>query len=250
MDCLSAALLGGLVAAVLTSLGSLAALPLHGLTKRLDRLMDVGLAFSAGVMLVASFTSLLLPAVEEWGLPLPLTGFLAGAAVMALVHYTVPHEHIVRGVYDGPAWGRRLRAALLVAAAILIHNLPEGMAIGAASLYEPERGMLLGTAIGLQDLPEGFAVTLPLIPVTGGRLKALAVGVLSGFSELLAAVLTALLGQASSLPFLMGFGAGAMIFVVVREAIPEAFRGGYEDAATLGFFAGFILMLVLDTISA
>ncbi len=243
------ALLAGGVAALLTSLGAVVAVPLYWFGGRVDRLLDAGLGFSSGVMLVASFTSLLLPAIESWGVWLPLLGFLLGALVMGLVHRLVPHEHLLKGVVDGPAGlGSKLEAAVLVALAIIIHNLPEGLAIGFASLYDPRAGWLMGLAIGVQDVPEGLAVTLPLLAVSRGWARPLMVGVLSGVSEWVAAVAAALLGVEELLPVLMGFGAGAMIFVTIREAVPEAFRGGYEDVATVGFLAGFSLMLVLDTL--
>ena len=244
---LVAALLGGL-AALSTSLGSVLVVLLRGRVSL--RLLDVGLGFSSGVMTVASFTSLLLPAIELAGSPgAPLAGFLAGAFSIALVHRLLPHEHPFTEKYEGPMWGRKLRAAWLVALAIIIHNIPEGMAIGAATAYDIATGVATGVAIALQDFPEGLAVSLPVLAATGRTGLAVLVGAASGLSELLVAVPTALLGTlaARSLPLLLGFGAGAMIYVVSHEALPESHRSGYENEATLGFFAGFIVMLLLDT---
>ncbi|ALL01445.1 zinc/iron permease [Pyrodictium delaneyi] len=245
-----AALAMSLLAAVATTVGGLAALPLGG--RRLDpRILDAGLGFSSGVMTVASFTSLLLPAIESAGQPwTPLLGFVAGAAVIAVVHRLLPHEHVLLDRYEGPEWGRRkLRAAWLVAVAILIHNLPEGMAIGAASAYSVEKGIATGLAIALQDVPEGLAVAMPVLLATGNMLAALGLSALSGLCEVATAVPTALLGEAAAthLPVILGFGAGAMVYVVSHEALPESHRSGHEDVATLGYFLGFIVMLILDT---
>jgi ZIP family zinc transporter len=244
------ALAMSLLAAAATTLGGLAALPLG--RRGLDpRVMDAGLGFSSGVMTVASFTSLLLPAIESAGQPwTPLLGFAAGAAVIAVVHRLLPHEHVLLDRYEGPEWGRRkLRAAWLVAVAILIHNLPEGMAIGASSAYSVEKGVATGLAIALQDVPEGLAVALPVLLATGSRLAALGLTVLSGLCEVATAVPTVLLGKAAAahLPVILGFGAGAMVYVVSHEALPESHRSGHEDLATLGYFLGFTVMLVLDT---
>jgi len=123
------------------------------------------------------------------------------------------------------------------------------MAIGASSLYSPLQGVAVGLAIGIQDIPEGLAVTLPVAVTTGRRRLGFAVGALSGLTELVMAGLAALLGAWSTmlLPWLLGFGGGAMIYVVSSEALPESHRSGHESKATLGFLLGFILMLYLDS---
>ena len=238
----------GLLAAFTTSLGGLVILLLRREVS--PRVLDIGLGFSSGVMTVASFTSLLLPAIELSGSStVPLAGFILGALSIAVLHRLLPHEHPFTEKYEGPEWGRKMRAAWLVALAILIHNIPEGMAIGASTAYNIATGIATGVAIALQDFPEGLAVALPVLAATRKKGLAIAIAVLSGVSELVVAVPTALLGSiaASSLPFLLGFGAGAMIYVVSHEALPESHRSGYENEATLGFFIGFIVMLLLDT---
>jgi ZIP family zinc transporter len=253
---LAAAIVGGFFAAIATSLGSLAALALPASSlnseRSLSAVLDVGMGFSSGVMIVASFTSLLLPAINSGGLARALAGFTLGAVVIHIVNETVPHEHIIKG-YEGPRKARDLEekilASWLVAMAVIIHNIPEGMTIGSASAYKASEGLAVSIAIGVQDIPEGLAVSLPLLAATGSRRIALALGVLSGFSEMAVAIPTAMLGvvAAKMLPYLLGFGAGAMVYVVSHEAIPESHRSGHEGKATLGFFIGFILMLALDT---
>ncbi|AEM38789.1 zinc/iron permease [Pyrolobus fumarii 1A] len=247
-DTLLVALAAGGLAALLTSVGALLGI-LFGLSRvKPERFLDVGLAFSAGVMIVASFTNLLMPAMEAWSAPPAILGLITGVVAMIAVHVMLPHEHTRKEAYEGPYWGRKLHVALLVSFAVVIHNFPEGLVIGAASAYDVKSGLLLGLAIGLQDIPEGIAIILPLYLSTGRAVYSLAVGMLSGLSELVMALLGATLGESSMalLPVLLGFGAGAMIFVSVREVIPESFREGHEDEATLGFFLGFIMMLLLD----
>lgn len=252
----AAALLGGGFAAAATSLGSAAVmlLPKRSLeTERgLSAVLDVGMGFSSGVMIVAAFTSLLLPAMDLGGVWRALLGFLTGAIAIHVINEAVPHEHIVKG-YEGPHRGaameRKLIASWLVSMAIIIHNIPEGMSIGSASAYSIAKGLAVSLAIGIQDIPEGLAVSLPVLAATGRTGFAIALGILSGASELLVAVPTAMLGVIAvrMLPYLLGFGAGAMVYVVSHEAIPESHRSGHEGKATLGFFAGFIVMLILDS---
>ncbi len=248
---LGAAVAASLFAALMTSLGGLLAV-LIGVPRsraHLDLLVDVGLSFSSGVMIVASFTSLLLPSIEAYGFSRTIVGFLLGAIAIHFTNKFLPHEHIIKG-YEGPRRvAEKIKTAWLVAVAILIHNLPEGLSIGAASAYSPPHGIILGIAIGLQDFPEGSAVAIPILAATGSRLLALGVSVASGLSEVVMALAAVLAGEASiaALPYLMGFGAGSMVYVVSHEALPESHRAGHEGPATVGFFAGFIVMLLLDT---
>ncbi len=240
------------IAMILTSLGGFGALFLRGRfnEKSFAKMLDLGLGFSSGVMLVASFTSLLIPSIDSYGLNRTLIGFILGAVSIHIINGLIPHEHFVKG-YEGPASGlRKLKAAWLVAFAIIIHNFPEGISIGAASAYSPLNGITIGLAIGIQDIPEGLAVSLPVYASTGKMGRALFLAFLSGLSEVLMAVPAAYLSSISIplLPYSMGFGAGAMVYVVSHEALPETHRSGHEDLATLSFFLGFIVMLLLDTL--
>ncbi|MEB3780916.1 MAG: ZIP family metal transporter [Desulfurococcales archaeon] len=245
------ALVMSLFAASLTTLGSILVLFIRRPTEmeKSSLILDVGMAFSSGIMTVASFTSLLLPAIELSGIAKPLAGFMAGAISIYFLNRIIPHEHFIRG-YEGPQWGiRKLKAAWLVALAIIIHNLPEGMAIGASTALDPREGGIVGIAIGIQDFPEGLAVALPVAIATGNRMLAILVGAVSGASEILTSMLAVLGGIYSIelLPFLLGYGAGAMMYVVSHEALPESHRTGHEENATVGFFLGFIVMLYLDS---
>jgi len=241
------ALVLGLIPALMTSLGGLAGL--IGVRGREEHL-DVGLGFSAGVMVVASFTSLLLPAIELGGVSLVTVGFLAGVALIVLLDRIIPHEHLLKG-YEGPLFMRdRMKHVWLVTMAILIHNLPEGLAVGSSSVVSSSVGLATAIAIGIQDIPEGFAVSFPIAIAGKSKKRALGISALSGLSETLMAVMAALLSSTTTslLVLTLSLAAGSMIYVVSHEVIPETHRYGHESLSTLGFMSGFIVMLWLDTI--
>lgn len=235
------ALITGLIPAALTSVGCTPVL----LGARLsEEARDAGMGFAAGVMLVASFTSLLLPAIELGGAWTALTGFLIGVVLIKSLDVALPHVHAAEGG-EGGRPGREW----LIALAMIIHNVPEGMAVGAAASRDAVEGLLLGLAIGLQDVPEGLAVALPLVPARG-RLVAFSVGALSGLSEAAAALVPPLIIEYVhvALPLMLALAAGAMVYVVVHEVVPEIYGHEHDEPSTLGFFAGFIAMLLLDTL--
>ncbi len=213
-----------------------------------DLYLDFGLSFAAGLMLVASFTSLLLPSISLSNIYVAIAGFIAGVLLILIVDKLTPHEHLEER-FEGPIrFKGRVKAIYLMVLALLIHNIPEGMVVGAGSALTFEKGLALAIAITLQDIPEGFAVSYPLIGLTGKRSKALAIAVLSGFSETLTSFLTGLIIEVSHriTPFLLALAAGTMTYVVSDEVIPETHKRGHEDISTLGFIAGFIIMLFLD----
>ncbi|ABN70234.1 zinc/iron permease [Staphylothermus marinus F1] len=240
----------GLIPAVLTSIGSFPVI----LGKKIsEKYIYAGLGFSGGVMLVALFTSLLIPSLDMGCYLCVYTGFIVGALTIYVLDKSLPHLHFIKG-YEGPKWFRRTyMRMLLVVLAIIIHNIPEGMAVGVSTIYGLKDGVLVALAIGIQDIPEGLAVSLPYYSVSKDMRKSLALGVISGFSELAAAYIplgvVVLFSNVLELlmPFLMSFSAGAMIYVVVHELIPETYSHGHDDLSTLGFFTGFIIMFLLDT---
>ena len=224
------------------------------------RTLDVMLGFAAGVMIAASYWSLLAPALEMSShlgrlacVPVAL-GFLVGAGVLRLVDLILPHIHPTENVPDGPP-SKLPRSALLVFA-ITLHNIPEGLAVGvafgAAASGAPEASiagaMTLMFGMGLQNIPEGVAVSVPLLREGFSKNRAFFFGQLSGIVEPIAAVFGALVvGIAEPiLPFALAFAAGAMIFVVVEEVIPESHASGHGDAASLGVIIGFVVMMCLD----
>ena len=258
---LQALLAGGFTWAV-TALG--AALVL--VTRRMsDALLDAMLGFAAGVMIAASFWSLLVPAIDmaaaaggvRW-LP-ALVGFLAGGAFLRIADNFLPHLHPrlrmdqAEGVHT--AWHR----ATLLVLAITLHNIPEGLAVGvafaaAAQGLDVAGGATLGGAIalaigiGLQNFPEGIAVAMPLRREGATPLKSFWYGQLSALVEPVAAVTgaAAVLLIGAILPYALAFAAGAMIYVVVEELIPESQAGGNADLATVATMLGFSVMMVLD----
>mgnify|MGYP000642663684 CR=1 FL=1 len=177
----------GLIPAILTSAGTL---PVIFIRRREELFIDVGLGFSAGIMLVASFTSLLIPASEIAHVGIVIGGFIVGVVFIKALDTLIPHFHVERG-YEGPVTLKtRISKAWLIALAIIVHNIPEGMAVGASSSYTVNDGLLMALAIGIQDIPEGLAVAIP-IALTGSIAKAIIVGVLSGLTEAFSATIPA-----------------------------------------------------------
>lgn len=230
-------------------------------TRKVSRpFLDASLGCAAGVMIAASFWSLLAPSIDhavalgygdaKW-IP-PLVGFLLGAACLRGVDLVLPHMHPDLKTVEGvkTSWQR----STLLVLAITIHNIPEGLAVGvafgAAALGAGDLGgaVALAIGIGLQNLPEGMAVSLPLRQEGMSRPKALWYGQLSGVVEPLAGVLGAwlVLSMSAILPYALAFAAGAMIFVVAEELIPESQAGGNVHLATAGVVVGFAAMMTLD----
>jgi ZIP family zinc transporter len=241
------ALINGLIIASFTGLGSVAAfigfkLPRWGL--------DFSMSFAAGVMLVACFTSLIIPGFERGFYFDVGVGIAVGVIVMVSMDLFIPHEHLTTG-YEGPEYVRRkLRKAILLALAVVIHNVPEGLAVGVSTIYSERLGYATALAIGLQDIPEGVAVALPLAILWNSRLKGFITGVLSGLAEMLAALIGALVFTLAGglLGFGMGFSAGAMMYIVVEEILPEVLHESstHRKISAAGFFLGFYVMLYLD----
>ncbi|NPA80482.1 MAG: ZIP family metal transporter [Thermotogae bacterium] len=219
-----------------------------------QQFMDSALGFSAGVMVAASFTSLIMPGIEFGGLVPVVVGILLGAAMMDVVDQIIPHEHIIKGK-EGPVdsdWAKRLRGVWLFIIAITLHNMPEGLAVGvtfgSGHIHEAVKVML---AIGLQNIPEGLAVSLAAVSVGyGSAFYAAYTGIRAGLVEIPLALIgaVAVYYAKAILPYAMGFAAGAMLYVVSDEIIPETHRKGHERPATWGFMIGFIIMLILDVL--
>lgn len=249
------ALMGGLIAALATALGTL---PVALAQRTSERTRDALLGFGAGVMLAACAFSLLVPAIEaaraggasKWSSSLQVGGgLLLGAALLLLLDRVLPHEHFVKG-REGPLQAQRLRRTWLFVFAIVLHNLPEGLAIGVAHAgSSPVGAAALTTGIAIQDVPEGLVIAVALLGAGYRRRWAVALGAVSGLVEPLGAVAGAALLALSSalLPWGLAFAAGAMLFVISHEIIPESHRQGHEHVATTGLLIGFVLMLLLDT---
>ncbi|RPH53815.1 MAG: ZIP family metal transporter [Acidobacteria bacterium] len=232
---------------LLTAVGTLPVLFFRSAPRRL---MDAMMGFAAGVMVAASCWSLLVPAIDRGGVIPASVGLLLGGAFLYLADQVLPHLHGEfpdEATVEGPrvAWQR---SALLMLA-MTLHNVPEGMAVG-VSFGGGDLGAAtaLTIGIGLQNIPEGLAIALPLRQGGMSRGRAFFWGQLSAVVEPAAGVIGAalVLTSAAFLPYGMAAAAGAMLYVVVEELIPETVRSGTPDVATLGFIGGFTIMMALD----
>lgn len=226
------------------------------------KLLNSMLGFSAGVMIAASFWSLLKPAIEiaesrgqvAW-LP-AVIGFLSGGAFLLIVDKTLPHVHWSRTLEKAEGVKTSWQRSILLITAITLHNIPEGLAVGVAfgalsTISSPEvltGALTLALGIGLQNFPEGAAVSIPLRREGFSRRKAFFYGQLSGMVEPLAGLLGAWLVSrvAPILSYALAFAAGAMIFVVIEQIIPESQTGEETDYSTIGAMLGFAAMMFLD----
>ncbi len=217
---------------------------------------DMSLGFAAGVMLSASFFSLIIPALEaasqrygEGVIPasIAVIGILAGMVVVAWLNEALPHEHFTTG-REGPE-SAALRQIWLFIIAITIHNFPEGLAVGVGfGANGLSGGMPLAIGIGLQNLPEGLAVAVALLGEGYGRFKSFGIAALTGLIEPVGGLLGATLISFSEpfLPWGLAFAAGAMLYVISHEIIPETHRRGHQNHATIGLAIGLVIMLFLD----
>ena len=226
------------------------------------RLLDASLGFAAGVMIAASFWSLLAPSIamaEEMGMVKwvpPLIGFLAGAGAMRVADWLLPHLHLFAPDSAAEGVPTTWRRTALLVLAITLHNIPEGLAVGVAfgavgAGYQTATlgaAIALAIGIGLQNCPEGTAVSVPLRREGLSRAKSFYYGQMTAWVEPVAAVIgaAAVVAMRPILPYALAFAAGAMIFVVVEEVIPESQTGGHPDIATSGAILGFAVMMVLD----
>jgi len=238
-------LIGGLFIALLNGIGALLVLIWR---KPSQQFLDTALGFAAGVMLAASFTSLILPGVEYGGIFPVLAGMVLGAVVLDLGDRFIPHLHPGRG-REGPE-SSRIRAVWLFILAITLHNMPEGLAVGvgfgSGNLSDAIPLML---AIGIQNIPEGLAVAVAALNAgMGTYFYAGFVGIRAGLVEIPLTLfgVWAVSVARPLLPYAMGFAAGAMLYVISDEIIPETHGTGHEKLATMGTMVGVIVMLYLD----
>ncbi|MGD6934539.1 MAG: ZIP family metal transporter [Candidatus Bathyarchaeia archaeon] len=224
----------------------LGAVPILFTKKISDKMLDVLLGFSAGVMLAATCFSLIVPALDLGGPFIVVIGIALGALVLHLIDRFVPHFHPAFGP-EGPS--SKLSKVWLFVIAMTIHNFPEGLAVGIGfGSGDFAAGLVVAVAIALQNMPEGLAVALPLVREGYSRRKSLGYATLTGLVEPLGGLLGLVLISVF-LPFQsfgLAFAAGAMLFVVSDEMIPESHRKGFERQATFGLIAGFVLMLFMD----
>jgi ZIP family zinc transporter len=253
------ALIGTLFTYAVTALGASMVFFFKNISKKV---LDGMLGFAAGVMIAASFWSLLAPSIdmsEQMGMipwvP-PVIGFLAGGVFLRLVDKILPHLHLNAPMSEVEGVKTSWQKSILLTLAITLHNIPEGLAVGVAfgavAAGIPSASLAgavaLALGIGIQNFPEGAAVSIPLRREGLSRTKSFLYGQSSGIVEPIAGVLGAMLVLVMMpiLPYALSFAAGAMIFVVVEEAIPESQSSGNTDIATLGAMLGFAVMMTLD----
>ncbi len=239
--------LASLLAGLATGIGALPVLVVRNVS---ERFLDASLGFAAGVMLAATSFSLILPAIEIGGVWKATVGLMLGALFLVITEKLVPHLHHVTGI-KGPV--THLSKLWLFILAITIHNFPEGMAVGVGfGGGDVASGTTLAVGIGLQNMPEGMAVALPLLREKKSRIRAFAIALLTGLVEPIGGLLgISIVSVAQALlPYGLAFAGGAMLFVISEEIIPETHTRGNDREATVGVIAGFIVMMILDTLFA
>ena len=266
------ALLAGVFTWLVTAIGSGLVFFFNSSNRKL---LDISLGFTGGVMIAASFWSLLSPSIEyvemqkEMGLTkmqswlAPTIGFFFGALFLFALDKIIPHLHMFDKKNHAEGFNTKWQKTILLVLAIAMHNIPEGLAVGVAfgAIVSPEilnnlngdiftlgSAVALAIGIGIQNFPEGFAVSMPLRRQGMSKFKSWQWGQLSAIVEPIFAVIGAaiVMQVLPILPYALAFAAGAMIFIVVEEVIPESQKGGNTDLATMGLIAGFIVMMALD----
>ena len=224
------------------------------------RVQKVLLGFASGVMVAAGVWSLIIPAIDQsenlgkFAFVPAAVGIALGMAFLLVLDTVIPHLHVHSDKPEGLR--AKLKETTMLCLAVTLHNIPEGMAVGVvfAAILAEGSGITLAAAfalsigIAIQNFPEGAIISMPLAGNGNGRLKSFFYGMLSGIVEPIAALITILLTAqiVPLLPYLLSFAAGAMLYVVVEELIPEASEGEHSNLATIGFAVGFILMMILD----
>jgi len=226
------------------------------------RLQKTLLGFASGVMVAASVWSLLIPSMEmvadsgRWSVLPAAIGFLLGMGFLLMIDELTPHLHIGTDKPEGPR--SRLSRTAMLALAVTIHNLPEGMAVGVVfagaesgmSNISPASAIAVSLGIAIQNVPEGAIISMPMRAAGNSKWKSFFIGSLSGAVEPLGGLAVVLLASLMTpvLPYMLAFAAGAMFYVVVEELIPEANEGEHSNLSTIGFAVGFVLMMVLDVV--
>ena len=266
------ALLAGIFTWIITAIGSGLVFFFNSSNRKV---LDISLGFTGGVMIAASFWSLLAPSIQyvemqkEMGLTklpswlVPTIGFFLGALFLFLLDKIIPHLHMFDKKNQAEGFNTKWQKTILLVLAIAMHNIPEGLAVGVAfgAIASPEilnningeiftlgSAVALAIGIGIQNFPEGFAVSMPLRRQGMSKFKSWQWGQLSAIVEPIFAVIGAaiVMQVLPILPYSLAFAAGAMIFIVVEEVIPESQKGGNTDLATMGLIAGFLVMMCLD----
>lgn len=242
IDPITIGFLASLAAGLATTVG---ALPVLVTKKASDRLLDALLGFAAGIMLAASLFGLLVPSFRLGGVSVTLLGFLLGVAFLDGANMLIPHWHRLRG-FEGPS--APIRRIWLLLLAMGIHNIPEGLAVGISFGQEDHTaGLVLAMGIALQNIPEGLAIAFPMIRDGYSRSRAVLYATCAGLVEPMWGLVgvTLVTTAKSLLPVGLAFAAGAMLYVVFQEIIPESHRRGYQREATFSTLFGMLVMVIL-----
>ncbi|MFA5585056.1 MAG: ZIP family metal transporter [Saccharofermentanales bacterium] len=241
---------GLIIPGIMTGIGAIPALFARDVSRKW---LDVMLGFAAGVMLAATCFSLILPSIEHGGghltaVLVTAAGIAAGAFLIDIIDYFAPHEHLINKHHEGVA-SDSLKKIWLFVIAIAIHNIPEGLAVGVAfGSNNPAHGIPIAIGIGLQNMPEGLAVAFALMREKYSTKMAFWIALVTGVIEPAMAFLGFGLVRLfkPALSFILALAAGAMLFVIVDEVIPETHSSGNERIASYAMITGFIIMMVLD----
>lgn len=220
------------------------------------------LGFASGVMIAASVWSLLIPGIDmnadkgQWAVMPAAIGFLLGIGLMLLIDHITPHLHIGVDKPEGPK--SRLSRTAMLSLAVTIHNLPEGMAVGvvlAGAMQDgigisPMAALAMSLGIAIQNIPEGAIISMPMRAEGNSRKKSFLIGSMSGIVEPIGGIAVILLASflTPALPYMLAFAAGAMVYVVIEELIPETAEGEHSNIGVIGFALGFTLMMILDVV--
>lgn len=237
--------LASFAAGLATALGAIPVFFVHKLNKRMYSAM---LGFAAGVMLAASFFSLLLPALSKGNIIQVIFGFVLGVVFLELADKFIPHQHFMGGPEGHPS---HLRRIFLFVLAISIHNFPEGLSVGVAfGAGNLKKAIALAIGIAAQNIPEGTAVALPLRSQGYSKRKSFYIAFLTGMIEPIGGLLgvTLVVLFTNIMPLALSFAAGCMLYVISGEIIPESHREGFGKIATIWLVAGFTVMMVLENI--
>lgn len=259
LDPIQLGLLASLIAGLFTAVG---ALPIFFMRRLSPQVEDWLMGFGAGVMLAATAFELVLPAIDRAGAMFASSGVVAlvissgialGGACLLALHRLIPHEHFITGPVGEAADRRKVKRVWLFVFAIALHNLPEGLAVGVGFAgSELSDALALAIGIGLQNMPEGLIVAVALLSLGYSRAASFGVALLTGFVEpvggLIGVSVVTLVD--ALLPWGLAFAAGAMLFVISHEIIPESHRRGHEGKATFGVLLGFVVMVSIDIMLA
>lgn len=252
MDSTAIAVTASLMAGFSTGLG---ALPIFFKRDFSKKTLDLGMGVSAGIMLVASFIALILPALDSgreiYGdklSPLWITAALfVGYLFIVIIHEFTPHRHFIK--HESLHSHKKMSRVAMIVMAIALHNIPEGLTVGVGFGSEDlTGGLALAVAISIQNMPEGLVVALGMLNEGASRKKAFLIALLSGLIEPVAALFGFLSTQVTSysLPVSLAFAGGTMLFVTIQEIFPELFKEGHEKRATIGVISGIVIMLLID----